>query len=243
MVIDDYGAHPGPANVVEENLSSGSFSHCEPLGRRAGESIPGASGRKLLGPEAVLCAVRAPAAAPRWPAKVTSRPLVYYGAQQVAEKEEEGNGNLLFALHRRIFEVCLAPCTIMEHIVELFGGHVNFSEAGGARVAAQEVPEGSVDAVARGFFWVSRYRGGGRGRWQQSRPGALMAAASFKGQRYTFSFLPSMAAFQANELYSNGSIGRLVFKAPRVSLVRSGWFRGDADGPAEELYRAAPPLL
>lgn len=201
MVLDDYGTLDSVARVVEESLSNGELSHCEPLGRSSGEAIPHSAGLRFLGPEAVLCAAAALARPGRPPP-----------------------GRL--GLHGRTFELCAAPCDRPEHVLTRLAGRVNFSEPPGA----------AGHGASAGGLAFSALLGGGRGRWRQPRPGALMALASFQGRDYLFAFLPDLTAFQANEVLPEGGVGRMVFKATQVSQISPGWF-GEGSTP---IYRASP---
>lgn len=222
VILDDYGALGEVARVVEESLSRGDFTHCEPLGRRSGDAIPLSPTRsRFNGPEAVLCSVRRQRGK-----RAKSVAQVFFGGDRMAAGDEGDSS--VFALHGRTFEVCLAPCARMEHMRSLFTGYVNFTEEGG---------DGTADATLGGSMHFSRFLGGGRGVWRQPRPGALLAIARFRRHSYYFAFLPNMLAFQANVLEPDQSVGPLAFKAPQVSMIAPEWF---GDGSEEPLARASP---
>merc|ERR1740121_738665 len=89
------------------------------------------------------------------------------------------------SLQGRLYELCLAPCKTVQHMLANSGGFLNFSDSG--RDAG----------YAGGGITFTSFRGGGRGRWYQPRPG-LLAFAVFRGRTYYLSFLPNLIAFQAN---------------------------------------------
>lgn len=222
VILDDYGALGDVARVVEESLSRGDFTHCEPLGRRSGQAIPLSPTRSLFnGPEAVLCAVRRHRGV-----RAKSVARVFFGGERMESGDEDGSS--VFSLHGRTFEVCLAPCSEVEHMRSRFAGYVNFTES--------VVRGDAQSAMMAGSMRFSRFLGGGSGVWRQPRPGALLAIARYRGQSYYFAFLPNMLAFQANAMESDRRVGPLVFKAPQVSMIAPEWF-GETEEP---MARASP---
>lgn len=220
MILDDYGSLVDPARVVEEYLSLGDFARCEPLGRRSGEQIP-VSGLRINGPEAVLCSISKDQILQGHTQTYVRQKVTDSDAASENDKEE---GSLGLSLHGRLYEVCLAPCNLLEHVTTKFGGHVNFTES--------SHEDGSCEGGSVNF---TSFLGGGHGRWQQTRPGALLVIVRYKGRGYYFAFLPGLKAFQANEVGVAGSAEVMAFKASQVVQISSEWF-GDL---AQPLYRAS----